>query len=53
MHSAGSRPPWPGAGSRRRTALLVPLIVRERAIGVIAAFDKDRGPAFTRATRTS
>jgi len=37
-----------GSGIEATTALLVPLIVRERAIGVIAAFDKDGGPAFTK-----
>jgi len=35
-------------GIRSRSALLVPLIVRDRAIGVLAAFDRDDGPEFTR-----
>jgi signal transduction histidine kinase len=36
-----------GSGIKATTALLVPLIVRERAIGLIAAFDRDGGPDFT------
>jgi len=35
-------------GIRSRSALLVPLIVRDRAIGVLAAFDRDDGPEFRR-----
>jgi signal transduction histidine kinase len=33
-------------GVTARAALLVPLVVRGRAIGVIAAFDREGGPAF-------
>jgi len=37
------------AGIEARSALLVPLVVRDRSIGVIAAFDRLGGPDFTRA----
>ena len=41
-----------GAALRRigidaRSGLLVPLVVRDRAIGVLAAFDRDDGPEFS------
>jgi signal transduction histidine kinase len=36
------------AGISARSALLVPLIVRDRAIGVLTALDRREGPEFTR-----
>jgi signal transduction histidine kinase len=35
------------AGITARAGLLVPLMVRDRAIGVLAAFDRDGGPEFS------
>lgn len=35
------------AGISARAGLLVPLVVRDRALGVIAAFDRTDGPEFT------
>jgi PAS domain S-box-containing protein len=47
MHEASGVPGPEGAGSRPSAAIVVPLEFRGSALGVVAAFDRRDGPAFT------